>query len=113
MRHVQVLCWGLVLSSLTACGPLTGNPIGKGPQAEDYDQSCQQDADCVIVFLDRACTCSEIVAVNVSEEASVKEDNAHESRFEDRCLSSVECDYALFTASCENAQCVRVQAMEP
>lgn len=96
-----------LLTSLTlaACGPFTGDPSGDGPQPEDYDQSCQQDSDCAVVWLARACSCGEAAAVNISEQAAIEADNDHETRFEGRCRSIASCAYVAYEASCQANQC--------
>lgn len=45
------------------------------PAAEDYDQSCQADEDCVMVLLHRNCECEEQAAINKRDQAKCEQDN--------------------------------------
>lgn len=44
--------------------------------AQDYDQSCVVDGDCVLVFEGNVCACSRAGAVNIAERARFEADRA-------------------------------------
>lgn len=85
------LAWSSLLLLVTGCGPLFGDPIGAPPQPEDYDRSCTQDSDCAFVYLSESCKCGRAAAVNVSEVAQVERDNERETRYSERCATTVDC----------------------
>ena len=91
MSRLTALLLLFTITSLSACGPLQGEPIGDSPEADDYDRSCSQDSDCALVTLARACSCSGQGSVNASEVSSVEKDNDRELRYEDRCTSQADC----------------------
>lgn len=82
---------------MTACGPV--------PEIDDYDRTCQVDADCTVVFLHRDCDCEFIGAVHTSEQERVRRDNRDASASEWCPGGYTQCDVAAMEATCEDNLC--------
>ncbi len=110
---LQLSSLAFIVLAMTACGPFTGDPLGQ-PEAEDFDRSCSQDSECTIVWLSRACSCSERASVNVSEQDAVDRANERESRHEGRCRTIVDCGAPLpAEAYCHAGTCDLRPESEP
>lgn len=89
-------CFFIVLATSVGCGRVNNNT---------YDQSCQVDEDCQIVYLAEDCTCDNLMSVNVSEVEQVREDNDRVERRQFCPGGVTECDVAYSEARCEMGTC--------
>jgi|TARA_Y100000588_G_scaffold258927_1_gene273589 hypothetical protein len=91
-----LLISALSLAMMTGCGRVNRST---------YDTDCNTDDECIVISKARDCNCSDLEAINISDQERAQRDNDRVNRRSFCPLGTVNCDVAALEAYCNMGTC--------